>query len=321
MPTVLDTAHHPVGDRAEVVLETLRQAWGGAKVTLNVPAPEARSRVDVWSLGGGLSLMRREGSPVGLERAGRRADGPEKLTLTVVSPGHWSYDQDGHAVEGALGWTAVLVDHTQPFRSIGRDEAQTYALSLDSEILGLERELVRTAARQLPTSPLHGLVLDHVVALAKGSAGVPAGPASTMLGTAALELLRALVISAADDEGRTPQISADVLLDRTRTYIRRHYADPALSPPQIARAHAVSLRRLYQVWSETEQSMAEFVMRTRLEAARDRIAERSPRPPAISAVARECGFVDNTHFSRRFRQAFGLSPREWRQLAFRAPDE
>jgi AraC-like DNA-binding protein len=34
----------------------------------------------------------------------------------------------------------------------------------------------------------------------------------------------------------------------------------------------------------------------------------------IAAVARRWGFADATHFARRFRDAYGLSPREWRQL-------
>ena len=34
----------------------------------------------------------------------------------------------------------------------------------------------------------------------------------------------------------------------------------------------------------------------------------------IATVAHRAGFVDAGHFSRRFRQAYGLSPTRWRQL-------
>jgi AraC-like DNA-binding protein len=37
-------------------------------------------------------------------------------------------------------------------------------------------------------------------------------------------------------------------------------------------------------------------------------------PTTIGTVARRWGFTDSTHFSRRFRGAYGLSPREWRRL-------
>ena len=33
----------------------------------------------------------------------------------------------------------------------------------------------------------------------------------------------------------------------------------------------------------------------------------------ITAVAHKWGFTDTTLFSRRFREAYGMSPREWRQ--------
>ncbi|HEX6452329.1 MAG TPA: AraC family transcriptional regulator [Trebonia sp.] len=38
----------------------------------------------------------------------------------------------------------------------------------------------------------------------------------------------------------------------------------------------------------------------------------------MAAIARRWGFADSTHFSRRFRQAYGMSPREWRH-ACRSP--
>jgi AraC family transcriptional regulator len=33
----------------------------------------------------------------------------------------------------------------------------------------------------------------------------------------------------------------------------------------------------------------------------------------IAEIAAKCGFSDQSYFDRRFRQAFGKSPREWRQ--------
>jgi len=44
------------------------------------------------------------------------------------------------------------------------------------------------------------------------------------------------------------------------------------------------------------------------------IHERAGEPVSIAA-ARRWGFVDPTHFGRRFRAAYGLSPGEWRRAA------
>jgi transcriptional regulator GlxA family with amidase domain len=88
-----------------------------------------------------------------------------------------------------------------------------------------------------------------------------------------------------------------------------------MSPVRIARAHAVSVRRLYSVWAADQRSLAEHIMAVRLEAARSRLAAPSLRPPTIAAVGRDCGFLDMAHFARRFRQAYGMTPRDWRRAA------
>jgi AraC-like DNA-binding protein len=34
----------------------------------------------------------------------------------------------------------------------------------------------------------------------------------------------------------------------------------------------------------------------------------------IAATAHACGFTDPAHFSRRFRQTYGITPRQWQEL-------
>ncbi|MFI2270975.1 AraC family transcriptional regulator [Catenuloplanes sp. NPDC020197] len=41
---------------------------------------------------------------------------------------------------------------------------------------------------------------------------------------------------------------------------------------------------------------------------------RSPGPAAVAAVARRWGLTDAAHYSKAFRAAYGLSPREWRAV-------
>ncbi|MFE4055658.1 AraC family transcriptional regulator, partial [Streptomyces sp. NPDC059096] len=43
------------------------------------------------------------------------------------------------------------------------------------------------------------------------------------------------------------------------------------------------------------------------------------RLQTIASIGRRWGFVDATHFSRSFKQAYGLSPRAWRELHHPAP--
>ncbi len=53
----------------------------------------------------------------------------------------------------------------------------------------------------------------------------------------------------------------------------------------------------------------QLVLRRRIERAMTLIRERTP----LSQVALACGFSDQAHFSRLFRQAVGTSPSQWRR--------
>lgn len=171
---------------------------------------------------------------------------------------------------------------------------------------------MRDAAHRVADSPLLDMVVRHVTDLGRLVDAVPPGPATTMLGSATAELVRAVLTAASGTQA--PLASGlPELLTTTRMFVGRHVTDADLTPGRIARAHHVSLRQLYSAWSRNDVSLAAYVLRQRLELARRALVLGNARPtPTIAAVARRCGFVDAAHFSRRFREAYGMAPREWR---------
>jgi transcriptional regulator GlxA family with amidase domain len=97
-------------------------------------------------------------------------------------------------------------------------------------------------------------------------------------------------------------------------YLDQHLAEPDLNAESIAFAHNVSVRTLYTAWSAgTRVPLGQWIIAARLAGARDQLSLGS-QAMTIAAVARRWGFADATHFARRFRGAFGLSPREWQRL-------
>jgi AraC-like DNA-binding protein len=95
-------------------------------------------------------------------------------------------------------------------------------------------------------------------------------------------------------------------------YIELHLQDADLSAETIADAHHISVRQLYKIWARSaELSLSAWIIAARLEAARRDLSRPHPQAATIGAVARRWGFSDPTHFSRRFRTAFGVSPRQW----------
>ncbi len=98
-----------------------------------------------------------------------------------------------------------------------------------------------------------------------------------------------------------------------RVYAAQHLFDPDLTPGAIARAHNVSLRQLYKAFAEAGLSLEQDIVTRRLEAARARLASAAGRRRSIAATARATGFRDASHFARRFRAAYGMTPREWQR--------
>jgi len=103
---------------------------------------------------------------------------------------------------------------------------------------------------------------------------------------------------------------------RIEDFIRRHLEDPDLDPTAIAAAHNISLRHLYGVFANRHETPSEWIMLLRLEAAR---AELSSGTSNISATGQRWGFKTPSHFSRRFKAAYGMTPREWQLGLCRAP--
>jgi AraC family transcriptional regulator len=56
----------------------------------------------------------------------------------------------------------------------------------------------------------------------------------------------------------------------------------------------------------------QYLWRYRLYRARMLLSVTGPTR-SIGAVAAECGFADQAHLGRRFRQAYGVSPGEFRR--------
>ncbi len=80
----------------------------------------------------------------------------------------------------------------------------------------------------------------------------------------------------------------------------------------VGKKVGVSTRQLTRLFRERfDQSPAEYWRERRLQHARWRILNTS-RP--LNAIAHECGFTDNAHFTRWFKRRFGETPSRHREL-------
>lgn len=319
MAVILDTDLLAPRDRADAVGHAMQQSGIPARVTHEPPPELIHARIKLWQLGGGTTLMHREGSGVCLTRTPRqvRAVAPERFSVTVLGAGRWTYTAGREELQvQSVQPRILLTDQAAPYQFNRIGGGETFALGIEHAVLGLPVDMVRAAAYRIERSPILPLVREYILRLSGDLDGLPAGPALAMVGNAATELARALVVSVAGDPDRQHLAITDSLPLRVSLYLGDHFREPDLTPSKVAAAHHISLRQLYKVWSKyNDQPLGQWIMAQRLAAARGDLARPDASQRTISAVARRCGFVDTAHFARKFRQAYGISPREWRTIA------
>ncbi|WP_416874288.1 helix-turn-helix domain-containing protein [Kitasatospora sp. SC0581] len=137
------------------------------------------------------------------------------------------------------------------------------------------------------------------------------------LALSASDIVAILVTELLDREDPEHPNGPAELLSRIRVHIEQNLADPNLSPGSIARSQHISVRYLHKLFQQDGMTVGQWVRRRRLDACRRELGRPSRRQASVSAVAHRWGFVSHSHFSRAFREAFGISPREWQAYATR----
>lgn len=99
---------------------------------------------------------------------------------------------------------------------------------------------------------------------------------------------------------------------RVVAHIRQCLSDPQLSPERIAQACGLSVGYLHRIFRAGGLSVESFIFDQRLEKCRDLLASAQYSHRSIAELAYQVGFAHPSHFSRLFKQRFGMSPRDFR---------
>ena len=114
----------------------------------------------------------------------------------------------------------------------------------------------------------------------------------------------------------TPKaLQGTLVIQRAKAHVAAHLGDTDLDPTQVAAAVGVSLRHLQALFRAEGLNVAAWIWERRLEAAAQRLSDPACLALQVGEVAYRCGFADQAHFSRRFRDRYGASPRAYRHAA------
>ncbi|GAA4839060.1 helix-turn-helix domain-containing protein [Kitasatospora terrestris] len=313
MSLVLDTAPVPPADRAEYWHEAVSHTF----IPLDVRLVESRPAVGTITSHrlGALQVSLVQAGPQRVVRtAGLIARGGEDhLTLALQHRGTARLEQDGHRVLLRSG-TFAISDAGQPFAKELPEPFAFTAFHWPRSAVGVSDEdlrvLTATAFDANAGGGTAALVATYLERLARSAGSLDPGAAGR-LATTALDLLAVL----AHERGGRPVPDAPeavgATLARVKDHILRHLGDPDLSPERIAVAHHVSVRYLHKIFQFEGTTVARWIQQQRLALCRRDLA-RPSGALTVASVAARWGFVSASHFSRAFRSAYGVSPREWR---------
>lgn len=129
----------------------------------------------------------------------------------------------------------------------------------------------------------------------------------------ALSLLASNIDSYGGLGAVSEESSAKGLLHGMKVYINKNIADPVLSPESVAAAIHISPRYLRSLFASESLTCSRYIAQQRLSMAALMLRDMQCQHLKIIDVAFRCGFQDASHFSRRFSEHFGRSPKVYRQ--------
>lgn len=248
----------------------------------------------------------------------RNNPGLLKVCLQLCGTGRIS--QDGRETELTPG-DLTLYDTARPY-TLSFDEPATFGVFVfmfPGTLLGLPTDAVSrlTAVKVGGSAGLGALISPFLRNLAQVT-GTDPGLLNTRLATNALSLLETVYRERLDLGCGEPERLSSARRLAIQQWLDRHLGEPELSPERIAGAHHISVRYLHRLFETEGTSVSRWVKEHRLEGCRRELADPSLVRLSVAAIAARWGMLDAAVFSRAFRAAYGLSPREYRMRALGA---
>lgn len=182
-----------------------------------------------------------------------------------------------------------------------------------------------TLDRALPSpTDLHGLILrgksgmggllgDYMRSLLARADDITM-PDAPHVAQATTDMIAACFRTTASTVERARASLDATLLRRIQRHVAVHLRSPSLDAESLCRSFHVSRSQLYRMF-EPLGGVARYIQQQRLVRAGAELASPANDHRRIYEIAFALGFTSEAHFSRLFRQAFGMSPSDMRASA------
>lgn len=206
----------------------------------------------------------------------------------------------------------VAFDLNQPFRA-ERPKCRLLSLFVPAAVVdeslrdgaGIHGRIVQKE------TPLAGLVLEHLAALAREMPSLDPASATEALHAGA-QLLVAAFRKAAHLSGADRAALQAALMGQVRRHVEANLHQADLTPTSVVQALQLKRATIYR-WFEHEGGLGAYIRNRRLREAADELV-RFPHLQVMD-IAYGLGFRSASDFTRAFRRAFDMSPQDMRARA------
>ncbi len=233
----------------------------------------------------------------------------QDFTLVHAAQGDARLEIDGQHVDLKAG-TFVITDSARPMAlDVCSRFSQFYFIFPKKQVLSAFPFVEGFVG--VPFGPAEGLLaffLDHLTSIEHHLGTFVDHHADTLL-NATLQLL-AMTLSSVDPDRMVT--TRERQLFRIKSYIEARLAEPDLDVASIALENSLNIRYLHKMFSQSGVTVSNWVRKRRLEMCRQDFDAPAFARRSITEIALRWGFNDMSHFSKAFKQEFGMAPRAYR---------
>jgi AraC-like DNA-binding protein len=311
MKSTLSTSGTAPQDRSRFWHETIASTYFPLDLKFREPASFTGELSD-WQLGG-VSLSRLTSEALQYRRLPHHFKGErdEHFLVTVPARSEIFFAQAGKDVRCNPGGFILERSH-EPYEFSHADPADLWVMKVEAKALGLRlRAPDRFCSMQFNAAEgAGGLFTDmlHLIPMRFDAMSVEVRE------TVGKQLIDLLVLALKADERTLTTGTSTVReahLTRIESVVRKNLGDAGLDPETIARACGISTRYLHELFRDTNQTVGSWIRDQRLEAAREALTDRSNKQ-SLAEIAYRFGFGDQAQFSRAFRSAYAMAPKDFR---------
>ncbi len=236
-------------------------------------------------------------------------DDYDQMVINCRFAGGARGDMAGRTLDAGAG-TIIINDLAQP---------QTH-ISEASDSVALVLQRAEAEAIFGPVRALHGhvvaphhasIVLSFMDALRRNAHHYPI-TAAAALGETVVDLITMAIKTSLHEDVKDIVLQEKTLGVRVRYMIERELGSPTLNVTRLGRMLGISRASLYRVM-EAEGGVQAYIAARRLEKVAEALRATGPQQ-TLATLAQRWGFCDAAYLGRSFREAFGMTPGDYREV-------